>query len=105
MMYCAAPQDGELGVVVLAPFDLLEAIRRLECSDALLDDDQRLVDQPAAGARGGERLLAEAPAIGRIEEDQGERRDRMRRAEIGGVAAEDAGRGRKAERLDVLADE
>src|SRR5581483_12185130 len=52
-----------------------------------------------------QRPPGEAPAIGWIEERQDEAAVASGRPEIGGVAAEDLGRTREPERLDVAADE
>ena len=60
--------------------------------------------QPPARAD-SERPLGEALAVGRIEEHERERLERMRGAELGRVAAEDAGDAAEPERRDVLADE
>src|ERR1700724_542104 len=87
----AITQDDQFRVVITSAFAFFESCRRGEvCIDRLLDDHQRIRRQPAALARGGERLLGEAAAIGRIGEHEGERRDRMHGAEAGGIAAEDA---------------
>ena len=72
------------GVVVGAPLELVESLGRGEVGlGRLLDHDQRARREPAAGARRGERLLGEAAAVGRIEEGERERLERMRRAELG----------------------
>src|SRR5580704_12671850 len=98
------PQHDEFRFVVAAPLDLGEAFRRRERGFfRLLDDNQRVRHQPIAGARRGQRLFGKASAIGRIEEGERERLDRVRRPELGGVAAEDAGHAAEAERRDVLA--
>ena len=84
-------EKDERAVVVAAPLELVESLRRVEAGlRRLLDHDQRAGREPAARARRGERLLGEPLAIGRIEEDQRERLDRMRRAELRGIAPEDA---------------
>ena len=93
------------GVVVDAPLELGEAFRRGKAGRCrLLHHDQRTGRQPAAGARRAERLLGKATAIGRIEKGERERLDRVRRAEPGGIAAEDAGGAAQTQRLDVGAD-
>jgi hypothetical protein len=68
-----------------------------------LDDDQRALREPSAVARGGERLLGQAHAVGRIEEGERERRNRGRGAEPGRVAAKDLARTAGAERIDIAA--
>ena len=86
-----AAQENQFRVVVPAPLQLSESLRRGEAGfGRFLDNDQSLRYEPTAVARGGERLFGEAFAIGRIEKDERKRLDRMCRAEFGGVAAEDA---------------
>ena len=88
----------------LAPLQFLEPLRRFKARvGSFLHHDQRARRQPAAFAGGGERLLRQSLAIGRIEERERERLKRMRRAELGRVAAEDAGDAAEAERLDIVA--
>ena len=61
--------------------------------------------EPSAGGGARKRLLAEPLAVGRVAEDEVEGRDRAGGAEVGRVAAQDAGDAVQAERLHVLADE
>ena len=90
-------------VVVVAPLKLGETLRRLESGACgFLDDDQRVRYKPATVARRGERLLGEALCVGRIEEGERERLDRMHRPQFRRIAPEDARDRRKAERLDIL---
>src|SRR4030095_10596503 len=97
----AAPQKRDLSVVIASPLDSLELRRRCECGiGRLLHHDQRAWCEPAAGVRRGERLLGQALAIGRIEEHERERLDRMRRTKPGGIAAEDARDAAEPERRD-----
>ena len=53
--------------------------------------------------RRDQRFLRQSFSIGRIEKRQRERLERMHRAKLRGVAAEDARDAAKAERLDVFA--
>src|SRR5690242_16853940 len=95
----SSTQKYQFRVVIRAPLKLLEAFRRREPSiRRFLHHDQCLRLEPAALARRGERLLGEAFAVGRIEEHQRERLDRMRGAEPGRVAAKDAADAAEAER-------
>ena len=86
------------GVVVTAPLELLEAFGRGEGRACrLLDNAQCTGDEPAAGARRGERLFGERARIGRIEERERERRKRMRGTELGGIAPENAAHAAQAQ--------
>ena len=67
-----------------------------------LHDGQRLRLQPTAVARGGERLFGQASAVGRIEKDERERLDWMRRTELGRVAAKNSRDAAEAERFRIL---
>src|SRR5258707_13742949 len=88
-------------IVIRPPLQLLETLGRRERRRLrLLHHQQRTRRQPAAIAQRGQRLLRESFAIGRIEERQRERLHRMRRAEIGGIAAIDLCHAAKTERLD-----
>src|SRR5690606_13281766 len=58
---------------------------------ALFEDDGCVRRQPAALARRDQRLLAETPAVGRIEEDEVEGTHGAGGTEGGGVAAEELG--------------
>src|SRR3954470_1378846 len=80
------PQHDERAVVVIAPFDLIESFGRGETGfGGLFHDHQRARRQPATGSRRGERLFGKAAAVRWIKESQGERLDRMRRPELGGI--------------------
>src|SRR6185437_11666540 len=80
------PQKYELRIVIHTPLQLFIAIGRSKCSGfCLLHHEQRLRLEPAAVAQGGERLLREPLAIGRIEEHQRKRLHGMRGAEIGRI--------------------
>src|SRR5579864_9537830 len=86
------PQHDEFRIVVAAALDRRETLRRGERRFfRLLDDDQRVGLEPSAGTRRGQRFFGNTLAVGRIEKGERERLDRMRRAELGGVAAKDAG--------------
>ena len=98
------PQKHELRIVIRPPLQLLETIgRRERRSLRLLHHQQRPRRQPAAIAQRGQRLLRKSLAIGRIEERQRERLHRMRRTEIGGIAAIDFCHAAQAQRLDIVA--
>src|SRR6202451_2470609 len=85
------PKDNEFRIVVAAPLELGKSFRRGEFGlGRLLDDDQCIGHEPSAGARRDERLFGEAFAVGWIEEGERERLDRVRRPELGGVAAKNA---------------
>ncbi len=87
----AVAKHDEGGVVVAAPLELVESRGRGEGGTGrLLDHDERAGREPAAGAGRGQRLLGEASAVGRIDKDERERLDRMRRAELARVAPENA---------------
>src|SRR5262249_2681682 len=98
-----AVEKSQLGIVVSASFDLLESLRRGEAGiRRLLDHDQGLGREPAAGIGGQQGAFCEPSAVGRIEERERERREGMRRAESGGITAKDAAHAAQTERLDVL---
>jgi hypothetical protein len=100
------PQDDQLGVVVGAPLLFDETVRCLEPrTRSLLDHHQRVVGEPATSSGGSERPLGEALSIGRIEEHEGERRERVERSELRRIAPEDFRDAAQPERLDVGADE
>src|SRR6201999_2837757 len=83
---------------------LLETIRRSKGRRLrLLHHHERTWREPAAVAQRGKRFFGEPLAIGRIEEGQRKRLYRMRRAEIGGVAAIDLADAAEREALDVVA--
>ena len=101
---CDSPQKHKLRIVIRPPLQLLESLRRGERRRLrLFHHQQRARRQPAAVAQRGQRLFREPLAVGRIEEDQRERLHRMRRAEIGGVAAIDFCHAAEPERLDIVA--
>src|SRR5947199_2389273 len=90
-------------VVVAAALELVEAGGRGEKrARHLLDYGERTGDEPTAGARRGERAFGEALSVGRIEQGERERRQRMSGAELDRVAAENARDAAQAERLDVF---
>src|SRR5262245_12389512 len=98
------PQHDERAVVVIAPLELVEARGRGEAGlGRLLHHHERIRREPSARLRAGERLLRQAPPVGRVEKGERERRERMRRAELGRVAPEHAGDAGEPERGDVLA--
>src|SRR5450759_2002943 len=98
------PQEYQFDVVVFAPFQFLVTFRRFEPGiRRFLHHDQRAPRQPAALARGGKRLFGEALAVGRIEERQRERLERMRGTELAGIAPENAGDAAQPELLGVVA--
>src|SRR5262245_29193047 len=100
----AVAEHDEGGVVVAAPLELVESLGRGEGGACrLLDDDQRGRREPAAGAGRGQRRFGQAAAGGRVEKGERERLDRMRRAEIACIAAENAGDAAQAQRRHVLA--
>src|SRR5262245_9118180 len=102
---CCEIQEDKFRVVVAPPLDLGETFSGCERTGRFLDQDQRVGCEPAAGARRGQRLFGKTAAVGRIEKNQRERLDRMRGAELRGVAAENARRSAEPERRDVLADQ
>ncbi len=69
---------------------------------ALFQNRERTGHEPAALGGGGERLFAEPLRIGRVGEEKLKRLQIADGAEIGGIAAQDAGAAGKAERLDVF---
>src|SRR5205807_8681151 len=99
-------QHDQSGIVVDAALELVEARGRRESGlRGLFHHRQRGGREPAAGARRRQRALRQALAIGRIEEDERERLDRMRGAQPGGIAAEDLADAAEPERRDILANE
>ena len=72
---------------------------------AFLQHQHRLRLQPAAVAQRGQRLFAEALAIGRVEEHQIDRSHGAGRTERCGVAAQQLGDAAGPEGFDVVADE
>ena len=95
-----SPQKNQRRIVVVPPFQFLVPLRRLEPRvGRLLHHHQRARHQPAAGARGGQRFLGQALAIRRVEEGERERFERMRRPELGRVAAENARDAAQAQRF------
>ena len=77
--HLAKPQKRKLGIIILPPLQLLEAVRCCERRRlVLLHHQQRARRQPAAVAQRGQRFLGELHAVGRIEEHQRERLHRMR---------------------------
>src|SRR5262245_2321135 len=99
----AVPNYYEHRVVVAAPLELIEAGGRGERrARRLLHHGERTLDEPPAGAGRGERSLREALTIGRIEEGERKRRQRMDAAELDRIAAENTRDAAQAERLDVF---
>src|SRR5262245_15177839 len=97
-------QEYYLRIDISSSLKLFESLRRPEARiRRLLHDDQRALRKPAAVTGRDERLLGQAPAIGRVEEPKRERLDRMCRTEPGGIAAENAGCAAEPERRDILA--
>ena len=102
-----ARQEQDLGRAIgafaeeLEPLDLGRLFARTD-----LEHHQGPLRQPAAGAEPGQRLVAEALAIGRVEKGEVEGRAVGGRLlpKVGGVAAMDARRAEEAERLDIVAD-
>src|SRR6516225_2802366 len=87
----------------MAALELVEALGRGEGgAGGFLDHGQRTSDEPAAGAGRDERLFGKGAPIGRIEEGERERRQRMRAAELGRIAPENATHAAQAQRGDVL---
>jgi hypothetical protein len=100
----AVSQQDERAVVVTPPFDLVESLRcRKAGFGGLFHDHQRAGRQPSTGSRRGESLFGKAAAVRRIEESHGERLDRMRRPELGGIAPKDAGGAAQPQGRHVLA--
>src|SRR5262249_21820497 len=86
------------------PLQLLKTLRRYKSrSLRLLHHEQRTAREPAAIAQRGERFLREPLAVGRIEKHKRERLKGVRRAKIGGIAAEHLCDAAKPQRLDIVA--
>src|SRR6516162_132392 len=97
-------KKNKLRIVVGAPFQFLVALRCFKSSiRGFLHRDQSVRGEPAAISGGSECFLCQAPAVGRVEEGEREWRQWMRRPELGGVAAEDAGDAAEAEPADIVA--
>src|SRR4051794_7052953 len=79
----AVSQHDKRAVVVIAPFELIESFGRGKTGlGGLFHDDERAGRQPSTRSCRGQSLFGKAAAVGRIEESDGERLDRMRRPEL-----------------------
>src|SRR5450631_1161556 len=68
---------------------------------ALLDDDKRILVEPASAAQGFQRWRTPALAVRRVEKDKVVRLLRRRRPELARVAPQNARLAREAERLGI----
>ena len=97
-------QKRKLRIVIGPPLQLLETFRRGKFrSLRLLDHQQSARLQPAAIAQRYERLLGMLFRVGRIEKYQRERLHRVRRTEIGSIAAVHLCHATEPQCLDIVA--
>src|SRR5690606_41353690 len=79
--------------------------RREAAARRSLRHNQRILCQPPASKRGGNRLFRQSMPIGRISKDKLKRLHGAKRPEIGRVTPEDAGASLQAKPFDILADQ
>src|SRR5690242_12931532 len=97
-------QKHQCRIVVFAALQFHEVFRRRKSGiGRFFDNDQRAGDKPAAVTRRLKCFFREVLAIWRVEEDERERFDRVRRTETRGIAPENAGDAAEAKTLDVAA--
>src|SRR5262245_18289781 len=100
-----SPHHDNFSIAVNARVDLLEAIGQRDVGiDALFQDDDGAVSDPAAGRGRLKRARAETFAVGRVEKDEVERYKHTCRAELSGIAPPELSDAGKAKRFDVAAD-
>jgi hypothetical protein len=98
------PQEHQLGIVVGASLQLLEALWRREFGDtSLFHHNERAGREPATIAQRGQCFFGELHTIRRIEKHQRERLHRVCRAEIGGITTVHFGNATEPERLVIVA--